>query len=63
MKKSLCQKASKHTTVIHKYLMKGTQYKTMFGLIKKIVIELLADTVNVSNHQKSIFLSSHIRNV
>ena len=43
--------------------MKRMQYKTMFGLIKKIVIELLADTVNVSNPQKSIFLSSHIRNV
>ena len=59
----MCQKASKQTTVIHKYLMKGTQYKTMFGLLKKIVIELLADIVNVSNHQKSIFLSSLIRNV
>ena len=59
----MCQKASKHTTVIHNYLMKGTQDKTMFGLIKKIFIELLTDIVNVSNHQKSIFLSNRIRNV
>ena len=31
---------------IHKYLMKGTQHIKMFGLIKKIFIELLTDLVN-----------------
>ena len=34
---------------IHKYLMKGTWYKTMFGLIKKIFIELLIGIVSASN--------------
>ena len=34
---------------IHKYLMKGTWYKTMFGLIKKTFIELLIGIVSASN--------------
>ena len=38
---------------IHKYLMKGTWYKVMFGLIKKIFIGLLS----VSYHAKCVLLS------
>ena len=35
---------------IHKYLMKRTWYKIMFGLIKKIFIGLLIGLVNAYNH-------------
>ena len=35
---------------IHKYLMKRTWYKIMFGLIKKIFIGLLIGLVNGYNH-------------
>ena len=37
---------------IHIYLMKGKQYKTMFGLIKKAFIGLLTGMVSASNHTK-----------
>ena len=37
-------------TDIHKYLMKKTLYKIMFGLIKKIFIRLLTGLVNDANH-------------
>ena len=38
--------------------MKRTQYKIMFGLIKKIFIGLLTDIVSASNHRKSVSLSN-----
>ena len=34
---------------IHRYLMKETQYKIMFGIIKKIFIVLLTSLVNASS--------------
>ena len=43
---------------IHKYLMKRTWYKIMFGLIKKIFIGLLTGLVNGSNLAKWISLSN-----
>ena len=43
---------------IHKYLMKRTRYKIMFGLIKKIFIGLLTGLVNGSNHTKCTSLSN-----
>ena len=43
---------------IIKYLMKRTWCKIMFGLIKKIFIELLTGLVNGSNHKKCILLSN-----
>ena len=43
---------------IHKYLMKRTRYKTMFGLIKKIFIGLVTDLVNGSNNTKCVSLSN-----
>ena len=43
---------------IHKYLMKRTWYKIMFGLIKKIFIGLLTGLVNGSNHTKCVSLSN-----
>ena len=46
---------------IHKYLMKITGYKIMFGLIKKIFIGLiigLTGWVNGSNHTKCVLLSN-----
>ena len=43
---------------IHKYLMKRTWYKIMFGLIKKIFIGLLTGLVNASNHTKCVLLSN-----
>ena len=43
---------------IHKYLMKRTWYKIMFGLIKKIFIGLLTGLVNGSNHTKWVSLSN-----
>ena len=41
---------------IHRYLMKKTQYKAMFGLIQKVFIELLTGLVNGSNHTKCVSL-------
>ena len=35
---------------IHKYLVKRTWYKIMFGLIKKGLIRLLPGIVNGTNH-------------
>ena len=35
---------------IHKYLMKRTWYRIMFGLIKKGLIGLLTGLVNGTNH-------------
>ena len=43
---------------IHKYLMKGTWYKIIFGLIKKIFTGLLTGRVNASNHTKCMLLSN-----
>ena len=43
---------------IHKYLMKRTWYKIMFGLIKKIFIGLLTGIGNRSNHTKCISWSN-----
>ena len=42
----------------HKYLIKVTWSKTMFGLIKKIFIGLLTGLVNGSNHTKFASLSN-----
>ena len=41
---------------ICKYLMKGTCYKIMFQLIKKIFIGLSISIVNASNHTKCVSL-------
>ena len=38
--------------------MKGTEYKKMFGLIKKMFMELLISIINASNHRKCVFLSN-----
>ena len=43
---------------IHKYLMKITWYEIIFGLIKKIFIELLAGLVNGSNNTKYVSLNN-----
>ena len=43
---------------IHKYLMKKTSYKKMFGLIKKIFIGLLISIINASNHAQCVSLSN-----
>ena len=43
---------------ICKYLMKGTWYKTMFKLIKKIVIGLLTGIVSAPNYTKCLSLSN-----
>ena len=43
---------------IHKYLMKRTWSKIMFGLIKRIFIGLLSSRVNASNHTKCVSLSN-----
>ena len=48
---------------IHKYLMKRTWYKIMFGLIKKMFIVLLSSTVNASNHTKCVSLSNQKCNI
>ena len=39
--------------------MKGTWYKIMFGLIKKIFIGLLTCIVSASNHTKCVLLNNH----
>ena len=41
---------------IHKYLMKRTWHKIVFGLIKEIFIGLLIGLVNGSNHIKCVSL-------
>ena len=38
--------------------MKGTWYKKMFGLIKKIFIRLSTGTVSASNYKKCVSLSN-----
>ena len=43
---------------IHKYLMKRTWYKIMFGLTKKIFIGLLTGLVDASNHTQWVSLSN-----
>ena len=43
---------------VHKYLMKGTWYKIIFELIKKIFIGLLTDIVSASFHTKCMSLSN-----
>ena len=43
---------------IHKYLMKRTRYKIMFGWIKKIFVGFLTGLVNGSNHAKCVLLSN-----
>ena len=37
--------------------MKRTWYKTIFALIKKIIIGLLGSIINASNHTKRVSLS------
>ena len=44
--------------IIHKYLIKNTWWKTMFGFIKKVFIGLLTDLIKASNHKKCVFLSN-----
>ena len=46
---------------IHGYLMKGKQYKIVFGITKKMFIELLSNIVNGSNHRKCVSLSNQKR--
>ena len=46
------------TLDIHKFLMKRTWYKTIFGLIRKVFIGLLTGLVNGSNHTKCVSLSN-----
>ena len=43
---------------IHKYLMKRTRYKIMFGVIKKIFNVLLRNAFNGSNHAKCVLLTN-----
>ena len=43
---------------IHKYLIKRTSCKIMFGLIKKIFIGLSTDLVIKSNHTSCVSLSN-----
>ena len=43
---------------IHKYSMKRTWYKEIFGLIKKIFTRLLTSIVNASNHTEYVSLSN-----
>ena len=43
---------------IYKYLMKGTWYKIMSGLFKKMFARLLVSIVNTSNNTKCVFLSN-----
>ena len=43
---------------IHRYLMKKKWFQTMFELIKKMFIRLLAGLVNGSNHTKCASLSN-----
>ena len=42
----------------HKYLMKRTSYKMMFGLIEKIFIGLYSGLVNGSNRTKCVSLGN-----
>ena len=49
---------SKAIFEIHKYLMKKTWYKILFGSIKKVFIGLLTGLVNGSNHAKCVSLSN-----
>ena len=46
---------------IHKYLIKRTWHKIMFGLIKKILIGILNGLVNGSTHTKCLLLSNQKR--
>ena len=43
---------------IHKHLMKGTRFKIMSRLIKKVFIGLLTGTVSGSNHTKCVVLTN-----
>ena len=43
---------------INKYLMKGTWCKIMFGIIKKMLIVLLRNIVDGSNHTKCMLVSN-----
>ena len=43
---------------IYRYLMKGKQYKRMFGLILKMFMRLLISIINVSNHTTCMSLSN-----
>ena len=47
-----------HILDIHKYLMKGKQFKIMLGIIKNMVIVVLTSTVSASNHTKCVSLSN-----
>ena len=46
------------TLDIHRYLMKGKQYKIMFGIIKRHFIAVLSNIVRKSNHTKCPLLSN-----
>ena len=48
---------------IHKYLMKGTQHKIVFEIIKRMLILLLSNIVNASNHTKCVSLSNQKREI
>ena len=41
---------------IHRYLMKGNEYKLMFGIMNKLFIVLLSNIVDESNHTKCVSL-------
>ena len=43
---------------IHKYLIKRTYYKIIFGLIRKMFMGLSISITNASNHTKCVSLSS-----
>ena len=43
--------------ILRMFLMKGTWYKIMFGIVKKMFMRLLISIVNSSNYTKWISLS------
>ena len=43
---------------IHKYLVKKTWYKIMFGYIKKVFVVLLTGIVSASDHTKCVLFSN-----
>ena len=43
---------------IHKYLVRGKQYKIKFGIIKKMFILLLTGIVSTTNYAKCVSLSN-----
>ena len=47
-----------HLSDVHKYVMKKTWYKIIFGLIKKMFIRLLTGMVSASSNTKYVSLSN-----